>query len=210
MALRVHPRSSTRSFDWEYLCATYEKLVSPNDTVLEIGASTAERTRWLAAKCKEVIGVEYFAERLPEVPANARFIVGDWQRLSECIEPNSIDLAVASHVIEHVQDDLRALDELHGVLKPGGAAIINTPNRKRLTRAIVEVFTGERKFPWWEHVREYTEPDLCALLQRSRFQNWEIEGVCFGLHGGPLFCYSTAVPSNVKAYANFWQVVLRK
>ena len=90
-----------------------------------------------------------------------------WQKLTKFIPKESIDIVISSHTIEHIPDDLRAINEIYKVLKPGGRAIINTPNRKRLTRAIMEVFTGERKFPWWEHIREYTEDDFKDLSLRS-------------------------------------------
>lgn len=47
-------------------------------------------------------------------------------------EEHSFDLVIASHVLEHVDDDLRALNEIHRVLKPGGYAILQTPYSARL------------------------------------------------------------------------------
>lgn len=94
---------------------------------------------------------------------------------------------MASHVIEHIPDDLKAINELYAVLRPWGIAIISTPNRKRLVRAVIEVFTGDRKFPYWEHVREYTENDILGLLNRSLFENFKVVPVSFGIHGGPVF-----------------------
>ncbi len=39
----------------------------------------------------------------------------------------SFDLLIANHVLEHVGDDRRAINEIHRVLKPGGDAILQTP-----------------------------------------------------------------------------------
>lgn len=39
----------------------------------------------------------------------------------------SFDLLIANHVLEHVSDDARALQEISRVLKPGGFAILQTP-----------------------------------------------------------------------------------
>jgi len=39
----------------------------------------------------------------------------------------SFDLLIANHVLEHVSDDARALQEIARVLKPGGFAILQTP-----------------------------------------------------------------------------------
>jgi SAM-dependent methyltransferase len=44
----------------------------------------------------------------------------------------SFDLLIANHVLEHVSDDLRALQELRRVLKVGGQAILQTPFSARL------------------------------------------------------------------------------
>ena len=39
----------------------------------------------------------------------------------------SQDLVIANHVLEHVEDDRRALQEIRRVLVPGGSAILQTP-----------------------------------------------------------------------------------
>ena len=56
---------------------------------------------------------------------------------------NAYDVVVSFQVIEHIQDDGLFLQEINRVLKPGGIALLTTPNRKlSLTRN-----------PW--HIREY-------------------------------------------------------
>lgn len=42
-------------------------------------------------------------------------------------EANTFDVAFCNHVMEHVDDDIKAMSELHRVLKPGGWAIIQSP-----------------------------------------------------------------------------------
>jgi SAM-dependent methyltransferase len=208
--LQIRPRTRGEDEDWRHLQASYDRIVRPEHAVLEIGASVPARTQRLAARCRSLTGVELFPERVPPNSGTVRYVVGDWQRLSEVVAPESIDVAVSSHVIEHVPDDLRALDELYTVLRPGGVAILTTPNRKRLVRAVIETFRGERHFPWWEHVREYTEADLQALIARSRFSRSEVRPVALGLHGGPLYCYLTAFPRATARWANFWELHLWK
>lgn len=44
----------------------------------------------------------------------------------------SFDVVIANHVLEHVDDDLRALAEIRRVLKPDGIAILQTPFSKAL------------------------------------------------------------------------------
>lgn len=208
--MKICRRLHRLDYDWASLMQAYRRYVRSDDTVLEIGASQVERTREIGRKCGRVIGVELVAERIPSASGNVSYIHGDWQQLSDLLEPSSIDIAVASHVIEHVPDDLLAINELYRVLKKGGVALLNTPNRKRLSRAVIEIFTGERKFPWWEHLREYTREDLQDLLERASFERYEIIPVVFGIHGGPLFVYIKNVPRRFSRYANYLEAHLFK
>ncbi|NCN58543.1 hypothetical protein COW99_00490 [Candidatus Roizmanbacteria bacterium CG22_combo_CG10-13_8_21_14_all_38_20] len=197
-------------YDWHSVFKKYKSIVKPNMTVLEIGASNTSNTKQLAMHCKSLIGVELSPKRTPLNFSNVKYITGDWQKLSSLIKTNSIDIAVSTHVIEHVPDDLLALNELYSVLKKDGVAIINTPNRKRLTRTIIELFTGKRKFPYWEHEREYIEKDLINLIHKSKFKHYTIKPVVLGLHGGPIYIYLESVPAILRPLSNFWEIHLTK
>lgn len=199
-----------KDYDWNHIIKTYQKIVKKDDIVLEIGASTITITDEIAQYCKKLIGIEYFNERLPKNHNNIYYKLGDWQKLTKSIQKNSIDLAISSHVIEHIPNDLEALNELYCVLKPNGCAILNTPNRKRLTRQVIELFTGERKFPYWEHIREYTEKDLIELISKSKFKKYKITPIVFGIHGGNIKIYLKNVPKHFRKLANFWEILLIK
>jgi SAM-dependent methyltransferase len=71
----------------------------------------------------------------------------------QTIASNKFDSVVSFQVIEHIQDDRLFLQEIYRVLKPGGKAIISTPNiRQTLSRN-----------PW--HIREYTGEQLKKLCE---------------------------------------------
>ncbi|MEJ0054734.1 MAG: class I SAM-dependent methyltransferase [Bacteroidota bacterium] len=77
---------------------------------------------------------------------------------------NSFDSVVSFQVIEHIQDDTLFLKEILRVLRPGGVALITTPNRiQSLSRN-----------PW--HIREYTSKELTQLAQKI-FPKVEMKGV---------------------------------
>ncbi len=77
---------------------------------------------------------------------------------------NTFDYVVSFQVIEHIRDDHTFLDEIHRMLKPGGKAIITTPNKTMsLTRN-----------PW--HIREYTTQELKHLCE-ERFSHVTTLGV---------------------------------
>lgn len=80
------------------------------------------------------------------------------------VSDNSYDYVVSFQVIEHIAKDDLFLKEIHRVLKPGGKAIITTPNRTRsLTRN-----------PW--HVREYKAQELAKLMGKY-FPKLALKGV---------------------------------
>jgi SAM-dependent methyltransferase len=69
------------------------------------------------------------------VAAGVSVFVGD---LSQAQYPDStFDLAVALEVIEHVTDPRRDLSEICRVLRPGGLALLTTPNYNGLSRHIL-------------------------------------------------------------------------
>jgi hypothetical protein len=72
---------------------------------------------------------------------------------------DAFDLIVCVHVLEHVEDDRRAMREMVRVLKPGGVALLLVPIvLEQPTREDPSVVTAEqRKEAYWQedHVRLY-------------------------------------------------------
>jgi len=82
----------------------------------------------------------------------------------DTFKTNSFDCVVSFQVIEHIEDDDLFIGEIYRILRPGGIALITTPNIKMtLTRN-----------PW--HIREYTSEELVALASKY-FSKIEIKGV---------------------------------
>lgn len=77
---------------------------------------------------------------------------------------NTFDSIVSFQVIEHIQDDFLFLKEIHRVLKPGGIALLTTPNRKM----------SLSRNPW--HIREYLPDELSSLASRI-FNQVELKGI---------------------------------
>lgn len=48
-------------------------------------------------------------------------------------EDNTYDCFFASHVLEHIQNDRKAISEIHRILKPGGLAIVPVPITSKKT-----------------------------------------------------------------------------
>jgi SAM-dependent methyltransferase len=91
--------------------------------------------------------------------ARLHFEVADVTHLP--VPDGSYDVFVALETIEHIEDDRAFLAEAVRVLKPGGRFICSTPNRA-ITNPGAAI--GDRPFNPY-HVREYTAPELEALLR---------------------------------------------
>jgi len=74
------------------------------------------------------------AERFPELRGQAEFVAPDvvCDFNADGLGPvadASQDFVVASHVLEHLANPLRMLDEMHRVVRPGGTVLILLPDR---------------------------------------------------------------------------------
>jgi 2-polyprenyl-3-methyl-5-hydroxy-6-metoxy-1,4-benzoquinol methylase len=80
------------------------------------------------------------------------------------LKENAYDVVVSFQVIEHIKNDELFLREINRVLKPGGTALITTPNRKM----------SLSRNPW--HIREYLPEELTTLAKKI-FAHVEMKGV---------------------------------
>ena len=198
------------AYDWEYLKKIYKTIVKKDMVVVEIGSSNFQKTRELSRYCKKLIGIEIDINKVFRPIDNIETINADWQNLSSILGDNSIDIVISSHVLEHVPDDLRAINETYRVLKKGGQLLFITPNKQRLTRYLAKLIHFEYKFIYGEHVREYTEEDIIKLILNSKFNNYTIRYIVFGLHAGKFMFYLKECPRLLKKFANFLEVQLIK
>jgi len=75
-------------------------------------------------------------------------------------EDNSYDIIFCNHVLEHIPDDTKAMQELFRVLSPGGMAILQIPqDLKRTTTFSDDSITDQKEraeiFGQYDHVRIY-------------------------------------------------------
>lgn len=75
-------------------------------------------------------------------------------------EDNSFDVIFCNHVLEHVEDDKKALRELFRIMKPGGWGIFQVPIRYQLDKTFEDSTITDRKeriekFGQYDHVRVY-------------------------------------------------------
>lgn len=73
---------------------------------------------------------------------------------------NSFDVVFCNHVLEHINDDRKAMSELYRVLKPGGWGILQVPMKNSLEKTyedftITDPKERQKHFGQYDHVRWY-------------------------------------------------------
>ena len=134
--------------------------------VLELGCGEGRGIDIILKESKSFTAIDKIKDVIEKLSLKYRdnvFISSNFPPLSD-IEDNSFDTVISFQVIEHIQDDIQYISEIERILRPGGVALITTPNIKMtLTRN-----------PW--HVREYTSEELNRLC-RKYFSQVDVLGI---------------------------------
>lgn len=90
----------------------------------------------------------------------------------------SFEVIICNHLLEHVEDDRRALSELHRILKPGGWGIVLSPIDYSLATtfeddSITDPAERTRLFGQYDHRRVYG----CDYADRLREAGFEAEEI---------------------------------
>lgn len=125
----------------------------------------AERS--LARRLGQVPGLDYLTADLSSPAAMVQMDIMDIQ-----FPEGSFDVILCSHVLEHVDDDRRAMGEFVRVLKPGGWALLLVPISVEATfedPSITDPALRKRLFGHPEHVRQYGM-DFADRLAEAGFE----------------------------------------
>ena len=168
-----------RHSTWKCSYQTFQGLGLKHPLVLDIGCGGGEVIMTHRDLIGGLIGLDIEPEALKEARAGGVPVVqGEATRLP--FKSGCFDVVTSFHMIEHVEDDLAVVNEIHRVLKDFGYAIITTPNRTRLNMVIYRFLTRtkERCYPMNPlHVLEYTKVDFESLFSKSNFKNYQVNPV---------------------------------
>lgn len=134
-------------------------------------APERELSKWLRSKAKQYLSIDLYAE------AMARMDITNLE-----LEDNSQTLIWASHVLEHVIDDTKAIAELYRVLAPVGIAFIQVPIWRTKTFEDFTKSTPEerlKEFYQTDHVRLYGL-DITRRFEEVGFSSEIVRAQDFG------------------------------
>jgi len=132
-----------------------------NIVILEIGSSSGFFLKDIIKTAPNafIIGSDSISEPLENIALNIPLLQFD---LNKCPLPdNSIDAVVLLNVLEHIEDDKKALEQLYRILKPKGIAIIEVPANPNIYDTYDEML---------KHYRRYNIKNLTTLSENVGFK----------------------------------------
>jgi len=150
-----------------YFAAEREVLARPDVTrILEIGCGNGWNMSRFAQHGRIAYGLDAVPERVALAAAHGPALLGDGLRLP--FADDSLDLVYIQHVLHHIGDPARALEEARRCLRPGGVLfLVETVEDSPIIR------WGRRLYPKWlgdEINAPFTFADLAVLVSDSGFR----------------------------------------
>jgi ubiquinone/menaquinone biosynthesis C-methylase UbiE len=165
------------------LTVRYELLgLQRGDTVLDLGTGFGRHAYEAAKRGAHVVALDYAEGELKEVRNTFAAMLdtrevtedslvgtvrGDGTRLP--LTDAAVDRVIVSEVLEHIQDDVAAIHEIHRVLRPGGTLAVTVPSW--LPEKINWMLSDDYHAPAVPggHVRIYAATELKAKLRAAGF-----------------------------------------
>jgi glycosyltransferase involved in cell wall biosynthesis len=142
------------------------------ERVLEIGAGIGNLTHTLVARKRLYVASDIDDEHIARLQGRFQHRPNVLVRKCDVRETedfstltNEIDTVICLNVIEHIDNDLQALKNIHSVLAPGGMAVILVPQGQEIFGSL-DIALG--------HYRRYSQDELRRKMEHAGFVVQEI------------------------------------
>jgi len=150
-------------------CLLSRKEIQKNCPLIDIGCGVGSNLSFLQSLGFRAIGVDseiyslsLAKRRLSAIP----LINGDLLKLP--FKTNSVELVIATDILEHLQDDIRGIKEIHRVLKQEGKVVLTVPAFQFLWGIQDDVGKHQRRYSK-KQLEEKMEMEGFKILRSSYF-----------------------------------------
>jgi ubiquinone/menaquinone biosynthesis C-methylase UbiE len=150
----VYLSLKTSLFNFRFRKLKIARHVPNAGLILDIGSGTAP----VSPDLKRTVVADVSEEAMKNVQCALKTVTSI---TGMSFDTASFDCILCSEVLEHIEDDAKAVSELRRVLKPGGVLVVTVPFQKRFW-AEDDEFVG--------HVRRYDPGELEQKLHSGGFQ----------------------------------------
>lgn len=162
MLIYLHPgRRADVDFNVMYLPA------SPQGHLLEVGCGSGQMLKRMQEMGWHVEGVDFDASAVENARKKGLHVCFGTLEAQNYAD-NHFDVIFMSHLIEHVHDPLKLLREGHRILKPGGQAVLVTPNNESLGHKLFKEAWRGLEAP--RHLYLFSLKALKELSQEAGFK----------------------------------------
>jgi len=166
---------------WDYRDRRILSYIREEKDILDVGCGEGITLGKLLQKFSErhVLGIDYSPEKVGiceqhKLPAR-------WGNACELqFADHSMDCCLFLEVVEHLPAPLKALQEIHRVLRKGGLLLLIFPNDFLFKVARLGFGKFKEAFFPSGHVKQWTPTEMRQTLERMGFAIQEV--TCFPLH----------------------------
>jgi SAM-dependent methyltransferase len=158
-----------------------ERCADEAPVIADIGAGVGNFTRLLVGlrlpRPKRVVALDYMPRPATLPPDLCEWLEGDLNA-AFVLPAASLDIACALEVIEHLENPRHFCREVFRSLRPGGIAVLTTPNNLSIRAKVSLVLRGyypafgAGNYP--AHISPILQIDMVRMLQEVGFCNVEI------------------------------------
>ena len=143
----------------------WEKRILKKDSVLDIGCWEGATVRKIKNRCDDVWGIDINKKRLNSAKSDVRAFLKYGDVTKKIPFEKKFNWIILNEVLEHVNDDEKALKNISNSLKKGGKLILKTP--KSVPFFVVWDPAWIRwKFLFWERHYHYSKKELFSKLKK--------------------------------------------
>jgi SAM-dependent methyltransferase len=135
--------------------------ISKDSFILEVGCSGGPLLKTMSKiGYLNVFGIDICADAIDKCKSEKLFKTSVMDATTLDFEDNYFDMIIASDILEHIENQEKALQEWNRVLKPGGLLCVYVP-------ALMSLWSDHDTVN--HHFRRYKKSELVSILKLSNF-----------------------------------------
>lgn len=159
-------------FTYKLILQTLDKYIKTNQSILDIGCGAGTLALYCASKGNRVIGIDISSDAIKAATQssknldlkNVKFIKNNFPKE---YPKGSYDLIICTEVIEHLEEDKKAMKIIHKLLSPNGIVIVSTPSKNAPLYRLGLADSFDMRVG---HLRRYSLDDLKKLSNECGFR----------------------------------------
>lgn len=174
---------------WDYRDEKTLSFIGNEKKILDVGCGEGITLEKLVKRFpdRQVIGIDYAPGNIKVCQSlNLPAEVGNVYDLK--FKDQSIDCCLFMEVIEHLEEPLRALQEIYRILRPGGLLLLVFPNDFPFKLARLVCLRFKEAFTPSGHVKQWTPQEIKQVLSEQRFSIIKMEYLPFSFWRSSLHC----------------------